>query len=99
MHVFVERRSSSIYGRTCQSSRGPSCAKGAQISHDRSEISEGGGVLLRSQHVTFDELSEQLRTHERRYEYSTIQFYRRYRDGELGDDDDLMLWPVSTTCI
>ena len=49
--------------------------------------------MLKSQHVTFDELSERLRTYEQKYGYSTIQFYRRYRDGELdGDDDDLMLW-------
>ena len=24
--------------------------------------------------------------------YSTIEFYRRYQGGELGDDDDLMMW-------
>ncbi len=22
----------------------------------------------------------------------TIEFFRRYRDGELGDDDDMMMW-------
>jgi hypothetical protein len=48
--------------------------------------------MLRPEHLTFDELSEQLRVYEQKYGYSTIQFYRRYRDGELGDDDDLMLW-------
>ena len=48
--------------------------------------------MLQSQRVNFDELSEQLRAYEQKYGYSTIQFYRRFRDGELGDDDDLMLW-------
>jgi hypothetical protein len=44
------------------------------------------------QHLTFNELSERLRGYERRYGYSTIEFYRRFQDGELGDDDDLMMW-------
>jgi hypothetical protein len=48
--------------------------------------------MLKSQRVTFDELSERLRTYQQKYGYSTIQFYRRYRDGVLGDDDGLMLW-------
>jgi len=48
--------------------------------------------MLKTQHVTFDELNERLRDYEQKYGYSTIQFYRRYRDGELGDDDDLMMW-------
>jgi len=42
--------------------------------------------------LTFDELSERLRTCERKYGYSTIEFYRRYESGELGGDDDLMMW-------
>jgi len=37
-------------------------------------------------------LSEPLRVCEQEHGYSTIQFYRRFRDGEPGDDDDLMLW-------
>ena len=48
--------------------------------------------MFKPQRLTFDELSECLREYERRYGYSTIEFYRRYLDGELGDDDDLMLW-------
>ncbi len=42
--------------------------------------------------VTFEELSERLREYERKYGFSTIDFYRRYQNGELGDDDDLMMW-------
>ena len=42
--------------------------------------------------LTFEELSERLREYERKYGYSTIEFYRRFQSGELGDDDDLMMW-------
>jgi len=48
--------------------------------------------MLTPQRVTFDDLSERLRAYERQYGYSTIEFFRRYSDGELGDDDDLMMW-------
>jgi hypothetical protein len=42
--------------------------------------------------LTLDDLSERLRSYERKYGYSTIEFYRRFQGGELGDDDDLLLW-------
>jgi hypothetical protein len=42
--------------------------------------------------LTFQELSRRLRDYEQKYGYSTIEFYRRFQDGELGDDDDLMMW-------
>ena len=48
--------------------------------------------MLKPQRVTFDELTDRLRAYEQKYGYSTIEFYRCYRDGELGDDDDLMMW-------
>ena len=48
--------------------------------------------MLRPETLTFEELSDCLREYEERYGYSTIEFYRRYQDGELGDDEDLMLW-------
>lgn len=48
--------------------------------------------MLAPQRVTFEELNERLRAYEEKYGYSTIEFYRRYHDGELGDDDDLMMW-------
>jgi len=48
--------------------------------------------MFKPRHLTFDELSEQLRAYERKYGYSTIEFYRRFQSGELGDDDDLMMW-------
>ena len=48
--------------------------------------------MLKPQRVTFEDLSERLHTYERTYGYSTIEFFRRYQDGELGDDDDLMMW-------
>lgn len=49
-------------------------------------------MMIRLQRVTFEELSEKLQVYERPYGYSTIEFYRRYQNGELGDDDDLMFW-------
>jgi len=67
-------------------------AEGAKIGYNQADFSERSGTMLKSQHVTFDELSERLRAYEQKYGYSTIQFFRRYRDGELGDDDDLMMW-------
>jgi hypothetical protein len=48
--------------------------------------------MFKPRHVTFDELSERLRTYEQKYGYSTIEFYRRYQRGELGDEDDWMMW-------
>jgi len=42
--------------------------------------------------LTFEELSERLREYERKYGYSTIEFFRRFQSGELGDNDDLMMW-------
>ncbi len=48
--------------------------------------------MITPRRVTFQELNEQLRAYEEKYGYSTIEFYRRYYDGELGDDDGLMMW-------
>ncbi len=48
--------------------------------------------MFKSECLTFDELSERLRAFEHKYGYSTIEFYRRFQNGELGDDDDLMMW-------
>lgn len=48
--------------------------------------------MFEPRRISFEEMSERLQECERKYGYSTIEFYRRYRDGMLGDDDDLMLW-------
>jgi len=48
--------------------------------------------MFEPRRISFEELSEQLQEYERKYGYSTIEFYRRYRAGGLGDDDDLMMW-------
>lgn len=47
---------------------------------------------FKPQRLTFEELSERLREYELKYGYSTIEFYRRFQSGELGDNDDLMMW-------
>jgi hypothetical protein len=49
--------------------------------------------MVQPQRVTFDELSARLREYERKYGYSTIEFYRHYENGEMSDDDDdVMMW-------
>ena len=54
---------------------------------------------FKSKRLSFEELSEQQRQYERKYGYSTIEFYRRFQSGDLGDDDDLMMWSGYITCI
>ena len=48
--------------------------------------------MFKPQRLTFGELSERLRGYEHKHGYSTIEFCRRFETGELGDDDDLMMW-------
>ena len=48
--------------------------------------------MFKAKLLTFEELSERLSTYEEQFGYSTIEFYRRYASGELGDDDELMMW-------
>jgi pyrroloquinoline quinone (PQQ) biosynthesis protein C len=46
---------------------------------------------FKSKRLTFEELSERLREYERKYGYSTIEFYSRFQNGDL-EDDDLLMW-------
>jgi hypothetical protein len=48
--------------------------------------------MIMPEHISFEELSERLRVYEQRYGYSTIEFFRRFERGELGDADDLLMW-------
>ncbi len=48
--------------------------------------------VLTSHQIGMDELTQRLREFERKYALSTIEFFSRYAAGELGDDDDLMMW-------
>jgi hypothetical protein len=48
--------------------------------------------MLTTQHLTFDDLSERLGQYENKYGLSTIEFYHRYREGRMGDEDDVMMW-------
>jgi hypothetical protein len=48
--------------------------------------------ILRPRRIEFDELTQLLGEYERKYNFSTIEFFHRYLAGELGDDDDLMMW-------
>jgi hypothetical protein len=49
-------------------------------------------VVLKTEKLSFVELSERLGQYERRYGLSTVEFYRRFQEGGMGDEDDLMLW-------
>ena len=48
--------------------------------------------MFKPERLTFEQLSERLRVYEKKYGYSTIEFYGRFQSGDLGDDDDLMMW-------
>ncbi len=42
--------------------------------------------------LSFGELTRMLREYEQKHGVSTIEFFRKYEAGELGDDDDMMMW-------
>jgi hypothetical protein len=42
--------------------------------------------------LSFQELSKRLSDLEAEYGYSTIEFFRRYRNGEMGDDEAWLAW-------
>ncbi len=42
--------------------------------------------------LSFQELSQRLFDLEAKHGYSTIEFYRRYQDGQMGDDDAWLTW-------
>ena len=47
---------------------------------------------FKTKRLSFEELSERLHAYEQKYGLSTIEFYRRFQNGELGDDEDLLMW-------
>jgi hypothetical protein len=52
----------------------------------------GMSKSLKPKKVDFNELTRMLESYERKFGYSTIEFFRRYSDGKLGDDDEFMMW-------
>jgi hypothetical protein len=48
--------------------------------------------ILKPRRVDFAELTRKLEEYERRFGYSTIEFFSRYSDGSLGDGDEFMMW-------
>jgi hypothetical protein len=40
----------------------------------------------------FDELVEDLKRFERQFGMSTVEFYRKFRAGKMGDDADVIEW-------
>lgn len=49
-------------------------------------------MTLEPRRLSFQELSQRLSDLESKYGYSTIEFYQRYQDGEMGDDDAWLTW-------
>ena len=47
---------------------------------------------LKPRKVSFIELTRMLEKYERKFGYSTIEFFRRYSEGKLGDDAEFMMW-------
>ena len=47
---------------------------------------------LKPRKVGFTELTRMLEKYERKFGYSTIEFFHRYSEGKLGDDDEFMMW-------
>ncbi len=54
---------------------------------------------LKPRKVDFTELTRMLEKYERKFGYSTIEFFHRYSDGKLGDDDEFMMWLEFITSI
>ena len=48
--------------------------------------------IIKPQKVDFQELTRMLEVYERKFGYSTIEFFSRYSEGTLGDDDEFMMW-------
>lgn len=48
--------------------------------------------LLKPQRIEFTELSRLLNEYEHKHRFSTIEFFRRYSTGELGDNEEMMMW-------
>jgi hypothetical protein len=56
------------------------------------EQADRARIEIAPRKASFKELGNMLVEYEKKYGYSTVEFFRRYRSGELGDDDDLMMW-------
>ena len=42
--------------------------------------------------LTFEDLNQKLGEYEKKYGYSTIEFYNQFQNGKLGDDPDFLMW-------
>ena len=48
--------------------------------------------ILKPKRVDFNELTRKLEDYERKFGYSTIEFFSRYSEGTLDDGDEFMMW-------
>ncbi len=49
-------------------------------------------MKLEVERIGFEGLCDYLKENETRYNLSSAEFYRRFRQGEMGDADDFILW-------
>jgi hypothetical protein len=42
--------------------------------------------------LSIEDLIQKLGEYEKKYGYSTIEFYQKFQNGILGDDHDFMMW-------
>ncbi len=48
--------------------------------------------MFQAQRLSFAELSRRLQEYEHTHGFSTIEFYRRFESGELGDAETWLRW-------
>lgn len=48
--------------------------------------------LFKPKRMDFAELSRLLNEYEHKHNLSTIEFFQRYMTGDLGDNDEMMMW-------
>ncbi|MEI8131775.1 MAG: hypothetical protein WCG34_05040 [Leptolinea sp.] len=48
--------------------------------------------MLKPVKLSYQELSRKLAAYEKKYGYSTIEFYDRFSNGSLGDSSDYLMW-------
>jgi hypothetical protein len=48
--------------------------------------------MVKPVRLSFDDLIQKLGEYEKKYGFSTIEFYQKFQNGTLGDDQDFFMW-------
>ncbi len=48
--------------------------------------------MFKPERLSFEDLNQKLGEYEKKYGYSTIEFYHKFQNGILGDDPDFLMW-------